>query len=66
MGCGSCWGMSLWEIRKGFSEGLDIWLQSKRRVGGNEVKRGGNGVFLGEGTVYAEALWPNGVELNSQ
>ena len=36
MGCGSCWGMSLWEIRKGFSEGLDIWLQSKRRVGGKE------------------------------
>ena len=26
MDYGSCWGLSLWEIRKGFSEGLDIWL----------------------------------------
>lgn len=59
MDYGSCWGLSLREIRKGFSEGLAIWLQSKRRVGGNEVKRGGNGAFLGEEPVYAEALWLN-------
>lgn len=62
MGCGSCWGMSLWEIRKGFSEDwiFGCCLKKSRRV--RVVETG----FLGREQCIQKLLWPNGVGLNSQ
>lgn len=52
----------LGEVRKGFSEELNIWLTSKGRVDGNNAERGEGGsvVFLGEGLAHAKALWQDG------